>query len=156
MSDRTCPYCQSSMGADTQVETCPTCEAGYHDDCWAEATGCVVPGCVGVSRPSPSTVPVPTAPNGHPATASQAPTQAPSTQPQPQSTPSHLPNQTPTRPSGLPPQPAAASPTLPPPGWYQDPSGRYDTRWWNGRSWTPDVQLRGIRLNDPPPGWNQR
>ena len=24
-------------------------------------------------------------------------------------------------------------------GWYPDPSGRHERRWWDGRSWTPRV-----------------
>jgi hypothetical protein len=31
-------------------------------------------------------------------------------------------------------------------GWYQDPSGRYGERWWDGTSWTGHV--RGRHLDD--------
>lgn len=35
------------------------------------------------------------------------------------------------------------------PGWYKDPSGRDQFRWWDGREWTGEVQGPG------PPGANQ-
>ncbi len=44
----------------------------------------------------------------------------------------------------------------PPPGWFPDPLGRYDHRWFNGRTWTADVALEGRRYVDPAPlsvGW---
>lgn len=150
MSERICPYCQSPLSGDIASESCPTCEAGYHDDCWTEAGGCVVPGCVVDTQPAGDPGPVTATQNGSPTY--WQPADAPATPPRP--APTHVPGV--PRPSPSPePQRAPAPPTLPPPGWYQDPSGRYDTRWWNGRSWAPDVQLRGIRLSDPPPGWSE-
>ncbi len=35
------------------------------------------------------------------------------------------------------------------PGWYADPMGRYDHRFFNGRSWTSDVASDGQRFVDP-------
>lgn len=52
-----------------------------------------------------------------------------------------------------------------PSGWFPDPLGRYDHRWFNGTSWTADVSVDGQRYVDPlplsgpfparqqPPGW---
>jgi len=47
--------------------------------------------------------------------------------------------------------------TLPPPseaveGWYPDPSGRFDKRFWNGRAWTFHVarQVDKSTHRDPP------
>lgn len=37
----------------------------------------------------------------------------------------------------------------PPAGWFPDPLGRYDHRWFNGRTWTADVSTDGSRLVDP-------
>ena len=46
---------------------------------------------------------------------------------------------------------------LPPPqeaaeGWYPDPSGRFDKRYWNGRAWTFHVGREAGKqvLRDPP------
>lgn len=36
-----------------------------------------------------------------------------------------------------------------PSGWFPDPLGRYDHRWFNGRSWTSDVSVNGQRFVDP-------
>jgi hypothetical protein len=38
-----------------------------------------------------------------------------------------------------------------PAGWFPDPLGRYDHRWFNGTTWTADVSLRGQRYVDPAP-----
>jgi hypothetical protein len=35
-------------------------------------------------------------------------------------------------------------------GWYEDPSGRYRARWWDGREWTDEVAAAdGNQLSDP-------
>jgi hypothetical protein len=33
-------------------------------------------------------------------------------------------------------------------GWYRDPIGRYEMRWWDGRQWTPHVLTRGFQSFD--------
>lgn len=33
---------------------------------------------------------------------------------------------------------------LAPAGWYVDPSGRFDSRWWDGRAWDRHVAKYGI------------
>jgi hypothetical protein len=38
-----------------------------------------------------------------------------------------------------------------PAGWFPDPLGRYDHRWFNGTTWTSDVSLHGQRYVDPAP-----
>jgi hypothetical protein len=38
-----------------------------------------------------------------------------------------------------------------PAGWFPDPLGRYDHRWYNGSSWTADVSVNGARFVDPLP-----
>jgi hypothetical protein len=35
------------------------------------------------------------------------------------------------------------------PGWFPDPVGRYEYRYFNGEQWTPDVSLHGARYVDP-------
>jgi hypothetical protein len=34
-------------------------------------------------------------------------------------------------------------------GWYADPTGRYEHRYYNGRAWTADVSAGGQRFVDP-------
>jgi hypothetical protein len=33
-------------------------------------------------------------------------------------------------------------------GWYRDPSGRFEHRYWNGSGWTDHVQAAGVRTID--------
>lgn len=38
------------------------------------------------------------------------------------------------------------------PGWYPDPSGRWQVRWWNGSAWADQVASGGRQGTDPAPG----
>lgn len=38
-----------------------------------------------------------------------------------------------------------------PPGWFPDPTGRHDHRWWDGAAWTAHVADAGIASTDPLP-----
>lgn len=35
-------------------------------------------------------------------------------------------------------------------GWYRDPSGRFELRYWDGRTWSEHVASRGTQYVDPP------
>ncbi len=58
------------------------------------------------------------------------------------------------------PQPAAAEPAAAaaaaavestvPAGWYADPSGRFELRYWDGTAWTEHVSRAGQQFTDPP------
>lgn len=37
-----------------------------------------------------------------------------------------------------------------PPGWYPDPFGRAEVRWWSGAAWTEHVGTGGQSFTDPP------
>jgi hypothetical protein len=37
-----------------------------------------------------------------------------------------------------------------PSGWYSDPAGRYELRYWNGKEWTEHVSRGGQQATDPP------
>ena len=45
-----------------------------------------------------------------------------------------------------------ATPSTPsvPPGWYADPAGRYELRYWDGSAWTEHVSRAGQQYTDPP------
>ena len=47
---------------------------------------------------------------------------------------------------------APATPTTPsvPAGWYNDPAGRYELRYWDGSAWTEHVSRAGQQYMDPP------
>jgi hypothetical protein len=42
----------------------------------------------------------------------------------------------------------ATSRSQPDAGWYRDPSGRHEHRWWDGHEWTPYVITLGLRSVD--------
>ena len=53
----------------------------------------------------------------------------------------------------LAPAPAAAAPAAAPavpPGWYADPAGRFELRYWDGSTWTEHVSRAGQQFTDPP------
>ena len=37
-----------------------------------------------------------------------------------------------------------------PSGWYADPSGRFEIRYWDGENWTEHVSRGGQQSTDPP------
>lgn len=41
------------------------------------------------------------------------------------------------------------TPTVPS-GWYADPSGRFELRYWDGTGWTEHVSRAGQQFTDPP------
>jgi len=47
------------------------------------------------------------------------------------------------------PAPAAATPAVPA-GWYADPAGRFELRYWDGGTWTEHVSRAGQQYTDPP------
>ncbi|MBI5089041.1 MAG: DUF2510 domain-containing protein [Actinobacteria bacterium] len=50
------------------------------------------------------------------------------------------------------PAPAAAAAATPsvPAGWYADPAGRFELRYWDGSTWTEHVSRAGQQYTDPP------
>lgn len=47
-------------------------------------------------------------------------------------------------------QPAAPVTPSVPAGWYPDPSGRFEQRYWDGTQWTEHVARQGQQYTDPP------
>jgi len=45
--------------------------------------------------------------------------------------------------------PAPAAPAVPA-GWYADPAGRFELRYWDGGTWTEHVSRAGQQYTDPP------
>ena len=56
-----------------------------------------------------------------------------------------------TAPGATPATTPAATPAAPsvPAGWYPDPAGRHEGRWWDGTQWSPTVHDRGVQATDP-------
>ena len=46
--------------------------------------------------------------------------------------------------------PAAQTTPSVPAGWYADPAGRYELRYWDGSAWTEHVSRAGQQYTDPP------
>ena len=40
----------------------------------------------------------------------------------------------------------------PPPGWYKDPSGEYEQRYWDGSAWADNARTDNL-FNRADPGW---
>jgi Protein of unknown function (DUF2510) len=58
-------------------------------------------------------------------------------------------------PAAATPAPAAATPDpapapAVPAGWYADPAGRFELRYWDGSTWTEHVSRSGQQFTDPP------
>ena len=47
-------------------------------------------------------------------------------------------------------QPAVAATPAVPAGWYADPAGRFDLRYWDGSAWTEHVSRAGQQYTDSP------
>ncbi len=45
---------------------------------------------------------------------------------------------------------APAAESAVPAGWYADPSGRFELRYWDGGAWTEHVSRAGQQFTDPP------
>jgi uncharacterized protein YxjI len=50
------------------------------------------------------------------------------------------------------PGPAQAQQGQHAPGWYPDPFGRHETRWFDGANWTEHAASHGRQVSDPPVG----
>jgi hypothetical protein len=46
--------------------------------------------------------------------------------------------------------PAAAAAPAVPAGWYADPAGRFELRYWDGGTWTEHVSRAGQQFTDAP------
>jgi uncharacterized protein YxjI len=44
-----------------------------------------------------------------------------------------------------------SAPNDTPPGWYPDPTGRHQHRFWDGTRWTPAASTDGAQVHDPEP-----
>ena len=127
----------SEPATDTTPE--PTSEAVSEPSGWAIA-------------PEPAT---PSAPNPEPASSQPAVTVQPGASYQPGATPSYepaMPASSAPSPASATPSVASAAPAAPavPAGWYADPAGRFELRYWDGATWTEHVSRSGQQFTDPP------
>jgi hypothetical protein len=91
--------------------------------------------------------PTPAAPTPEPATSWSSTTTEPSpAAPSPEPVPVAPEPEPEPEPEPQPVQTAAAAPA----GWYADPSGRYELRYWDGSQWTEHVSRAGQQYTDPP------
>lgn len=44
-----CPFCLVDVGPGDETESCPSCHAVYHRECWIENGGCAVYGCASMA-----------------------------------------------------------------------------------------------------------
>jgi hypothetical protein len=96
---------------------------------------------------APAYEPAPAAvaePSGWAQAPDPAPVAAPAYEPAPAYTPAPAPAPAPE------PAPAAAPTPAVPAGWYADPAGRFELRYWDGGTWTEHVSRAGQQYTDPP------
>jgi hypothetical protein len=125
----------------------------------------VVPVLPEATRPEPTPVVEPAGWAVAPEPAAPAP-MAPIVEAAPEPTPSYQPAATyepaatyqpaatyepaPTyQPAPAQPAPAQVAPAVPA-GWYADPAGRFELRYWDGSAWTEHVSRAGQQFTDPP------
>lgn len=72
--------------------------------------------------------------------------------PEPAATTSAAASYTPAVAEPAPAEPVAAAAPTPsvPAGWYADPAGRFELRYWDGGTWTEHVSRAGQQYTDPP------
>jgi hypothetical protein len=63
---------------------------------------------------------------------------------------SYTPTVAAVEPAPVEPAPAAAPTPSVPAGWYADPAGRFELRYWDGGTWTEHVSRAGQQYTDPP------
>jgi hypothetical protein len=103
-------------------------------DAWAPMTRSTVPGAW-APPPEPGAAPAGTAAG------------TPGSQP-----PAYPPGAEGALPPVYPSAPAPPPASLPAFGWYPDPSGRFELRYWDGTRWTEHVSVGGEQSSDPVPG----
>jgi hypothetical protein len=57
----TCPVCQSLIGQNEPIITCPACHQVHHSECWTEVGGCATYGCSQApqaEKPAPAETPL--------------------------------------------------------------------------------------------------
>ena len=115
----------------------------------------IAPKAESVSEPSGWAIaPEPATPTIEPTGVQPAVTIAPTSTYQPAATPSYEPAAAATPAAAAAPAAAhtpepAAAPAVPA-GWYADPAGRFELRYWDGSTWTEHVSRAGQQFTDPP------
>ncbi|MEX2627949.1 MAG: DUF2510 domain-containing protein [Ilumatobacteraceae bacterium] len=118
-------------------------ETALSDDTATTSTGSPVEPAGWASEPEPA-APTPTPeprPEVEPTPAAPVPTPDPDPTPEPDPAPAHAETQAAAEQAQ-----AAAAPA----GWYADPAGRYELRYWDGSQWTEHVSRAGQQYTDPP------
>ncbi|MFN6122789.1 MAG: DUF2510 domain-containing protein [Actinomycetes bacterium] len=122
----------------TGVAAAAAAPAAAATSTWDSGATTVGSGAVPVVEPAATPDPV-----AEPAGWATAPDPAPAASYEPQPAATSTPAATYT------PAPAAAVPAVPA-GWYADPAGRFELRYWDGSTWTEHVSRAGQQYTDPP------
>jgi hypothetical protein len=100
--------------------------------------------------PEPSTPSPPATTTVEPTGVQPAVTIAPATTYEPSATPSYEVAPAEPTPAAAPAAPEPAAAPAVPAGWYADPAGRFELRYWDGSTWTEHVSRAGQQFTDPP------
>ena len=146
---------KAEAAADTADTTADKADDKAADDAPAPALPAKIepviePKAEPVSEPSGWAIaPEPATPTLEPTGVQPAVAITPTSTYQPAATPSYEPAAAAAAPAAAhAPEPAAA-PAVPA-GWYADPAGRFELRYWDGSTWTEHVSRAGQQFTDPP------
>jgi hypothetical protein len=132
----------TTSAASTSTSTSADSTWGLGDTGAAGATGAASAlSLASVAQPDPEPV---IAPVAEPAGWGVAP------EPAATSAGSYTPTVAAVEPAPVEPAPAAAPTPSVPAGWYADPAGRFELRYWDGGTWTEHVSRAGQQYTDPP------
>lgn len=131
-----------SGGAGSSVDTTTSSRGSSSGAPWSDSTNGNVASSAPAYSPAPAVAPEPSVsePSGWAVAPEPTSPVAPIVDPAP-SYSSNAPSYSPA--------PASAQPAVPA-GWYGDPAGRFELRYWDGDAWTEHVSRAGQQYTDPP------
>ncbi len=139
-----------SAGAGSSIDTTTSSRGSSSGAPWSDSTNGSGASSVPAHSPATAVAPEPSVsePSGWAVAPEPASPVAPIVDPAPSyssSTPSYAAEPAPS----YSPAPASAQPAVPA-GWYGDPAGRFELRYWDGDAWTEHVSRAGQQYTDPP------
>jgi hypothetical protein len=147
---------RQTNGADESTDAAETTEAAESEDTGADAAAPMLaatadPEPEGVDEPAGWAIaPEPASPAAEPAAAAVAAAAVADPTPSYQPSSSYQPAAAAAAAAPVVSAPDPAPTPAVPAGWYADPAGRFELRYWDGSTWTEHVSRAGQQFTDPP------